>query len=104
VYNIAEKVGVFKVIVHYHHQNANSMNQRSTTTTDDLILYLYNEQTPLEKAVTEAELEWHEELYEEYEEYKEVLAELDTMKHSPSDSSVKIVLDHARLKKVEDYN
>lgn len=77
------------------------MNECSTTTSDDLILYLYNEQTPLEKAVTEAELEWHEELFEEYEGYKEVLGELDTMKRSPSDTSVQIVLDHARKKKVE---
>lgn len=104
MYNIAEKVGVLGVIFHYHHQNANSMSQRSTTTSDDLILYLYNEQTALEKAVTEAELEWHEELYEEYEECKKVLAELDTMKRSPSDSSVQIILDHARQKKVENYN
>ncbi len=77
------------------------MNSDSTTTTDDLILYLYGEQTPLEKAITEAELEWHEELQDEYAEYQNIKKELDNEWRSPSSTSVQIVLNYARQNKVE---
>ena len=77
------------------------MNPDLTTTTDDLILYLYEEQTPLEKAITEAELEWHEELQEEYSEYRDIKKELDNEMRSPSDTSVQIVRNYAHQSKVE---
>lgn len=74
---------------------------KEVTSTNNIILYLYGEQEPLDKALTEAEFEIDGALNEQLQEYKEVMQELDQMKRSPSDTSVKIILDYARQNEVE---
>ena len=67
-----------------------------TSTTIDLLLYLYNETRMTESVLIQKAIDYDPETEEEFEELKSAVASLDRLLESPSEKSVNRILNYSK--------
>ncbi|HYG16689.1 MAG TPA: hypothetical protein VEC12_13115 [Bacteroidia bacterium] len=67
----------------------------SNFTTEDLLLYLYNEMEPAKAGALKEELTLNPLLLAEYRRLKETMAKLDEETHEPHPTTINMVMDYS---------
>ncbi|MFY8109244.1 MAG: anti-sigma factor family protein [Bacteroidia bacterium] len=63
---------------------------------NQLLLYIYDEMDAEEKSAMDAELQVNPQLQKRFLEFKQTIKMLDELETEPSESSIEIIMEHAR--------